>query len=233
MVISPAGCRSASSIAAPTTRSRLSCGVARGGGGASNQTMAAPYQLMYVVHTNGRRTRARGGRVGGGEPGAGTETEGLVAGGGLVALTMALLLRHHGVAVTVVEKRAATSPQPKARRFHLRTMEIFRELGLAGVVRDAARDLAGHDRMAAGRTLAEAGQLPRWAPPAAGTGGGAAGGRGARAPVEVSPELPCLIAQDTLEPVLREAAVAAGAGVRFRTALNAFTPGAAGVSAGL
>ena len=161
------------------------------------------------------------------EPGAGTETEVLVAGGGLVGLTMALLLRHHGVAVTVVEKRAATSPQPKARRFHLRTMEIFRELGLAGVVRDAARDLAGHDRMAAGRTLAEAGQLPRWAPPVAGTG--AAG----RRPVEVSPELPCLIAQDTLEPVLREAAVAAGAGVRFRTELTAFTPDGEGVSADL
>ena len=167
------------------------------------------------------------------EPGAGTETEVLVAGGGLVGLTMALLLRHHGVAVTVVEKRAATSPQPKARRFHLRTMEIFRELGLAGVVRDAARDLAGHDRMAAGRTLAEAGQLPRWAPPAAGTGGGAAGAGVARAPVEVSPELPCLIAQDTLEPVLREAAVAAGPGVRFRTELTAFTPDGEGVSADL
>src|ERR1700761_1988972 len=72
MVISPAGCRSASSTAAPTTRSRLSCGVARGGGGVSNQTMAAPYQLMYVVHVDGRRTRLRGGRGGSGGAGSGT-----------------------------------------------------------------------------------------------------------------------------------------------------------------
>src|ERR1700761_8522192 len=130
------------------------------------------------------------------EPGAGTETEVLVAGGGLVGLTMALLLRHHGVAVTVVEKRTATSPQPKARRFHLRSMEIFRELGLAGLVHEAARGLAGHDHMAAGRTLAEAEQLPLFQPQPA------AGGT----PAEVSPERPSLIAQDTLEPVLRRAA---------------------------
>src|ERR1700722_10227409 len=160
-----------------------------------------------------------------------TEAEVLVVGGGLVGLTTALLLRHHGVEVTLIEKRPGTSPQPKARRFHMRSMEIFRELGLAGLVREAARDLAGHDHMAAGRTLAEARQLPLWVPPGAGAGGapasgtpaGAVGGRGsagaASAPatgaVEVSPELPCLIAQDTLEPLLREAAVSAGATVRF------------------
>lgn len=90
----------------------------------------------------------------------------LVAGGGLVGLTAALVLRHHGVDVTVVEKRTATSPQPKARRFHMRSMEIFRELGLAGLVHEAARELAGHDHMAAGRTLAEAEQLPLFVPPA-------------------------------------------------------------------
>src|ERR1700749_4070648 len=125
---------------------------------------------MYVVHMSGQRTR---------------ESDVLVVGGGLVGLTMALLLRQHGVDVTVVEKRAATSAQPKARRFHLRTMEIFRELGLAGMVREAARDLAGHDRMAAGRPLGGAGQLPLWAPRGAGGGGGTAG-----EPVAGSPELP-------------------------------------------
>ncbi|MCZ1012963.1 FAD-dependent monooxygenase [Streptomyces noursei] len=138
-------------------------------------------------------------------------SEVLVVGGGLVGLTSALVLRHHGVAVTVVEKRSTTSPQPKARRFHMRSMEIFRELGLAGLVHHAARDLAGHDHMAAGRTLAECEQLPLWH--ATGAGG---------AVVDVSPEAPCLIAQDALEPVLRQAAVEAGATVRFDTELVAF-----------
>lgn len=133
-----------------------------------------------------------------------------VVGGGLVGLTAALVLRHHGLTVTLVEQRATTSPQPKARRFHVRTMEIFRELGLADRVRDAARDLAGHDHMAKGHTLADAEQLPLWQP----TGG--------VEHVEVSPELPCLVAQDVLEPVLRAAAVDAGADVRFDTAMTSF-----------
>ncbi|GAA5137139.1 FAD-dependent monooxygenase [Pseudonocardia adelaidensis] len=133
----------------------------------------------------------------------------LIVGGGLVGLTAALVLRHHGLAVTLVERRTATSPQPKARRFHVRSMEVFRELGLAATVHDAARDLADHDRMAVGRTLAEAERLPLRQP------------AGVDAP-EVSPELPCLIAQDVLEPVLRAAARDVGADVRFGTALTGF-----------
>ncbi len=143
----------------------------------------------------------------------------LIAGGGLVGLTAALVLRHHGVPVTLVERRAATSPQPKARRLHMRSMEIFRELGLAAAVHAAARDLAGHDHMAAGRTLAEARQLPLWQP--AGPAGPA---------IEASPERPCLIAQDLLEPVLRAAAEDAGARVRFSTELAGFTQAAGHVS---
>ncbi|HEY3978049.1 MAG TPA: FAD-dependent monooxygenase [Streptosporangiaceae bacterium] len=154
---------------------------------------------------------------------AGTHsTEVLVAGGGLAGLTAALVLRHHGVAVTVAERRRTTSPQPKARRLHVRSMEIFRELGLAGLVRDAARGLAGHDHMAAGRTLAEAEQLPLWLPP------GPAG-----AVSDISPELPCLLAQDALEPLLREAAVAAGATVCFGTELAGFGQDAGAVVAHL
>jgi putative polyketide hydroxylase len=162
------------------------------------------------------------------------EAEVLVVGGGLVGLTTALLLRHHRVEVTLIEKRAGTSPQPKARRFHVRSMEIFRELGLAALVREAARDLAGHDHMAAGRTLAEAAQLPLWTPPGVGAAGGPGGppaGAPAVAPAEVSPERPALIAQDTLEPLLREAAVAAGATVCFGTELTGFTQDGEGVDA--
>jgi 2-polyprenyl-6-methoxyphenol hydroxylase-like FAD-dependent oxidoreductase len=131
-----------------------------------------------------------------------------------------LLLRHHGVDVTLVEKRTTTSAQPKARRFHLRAMEVFRELGLAATVHEAAKDLAGHDHMAAGRTLAEAEQLPLWIPT----------GPAGEVP-ELSPELPSLISQDLLEPVLRAAAVDAGATVRFGTELTGFTQDGDGVTA--
>jgi putative polyketide hydroxylase len=147
-----------------------------------------------------------------------TENDVLVVGGGLIGLTTALLLRHHGVAVTLLEQHAGTSPQPKARRFHVRSMEIFRELGLADRVHQAAAGLADHQRMAVGRTLTGAEQLPAWPPPPA---GGSSGGPGEHL-LDISPEPPCLLAQDTLEPLLREAAVEAGADVRFQTRLVSF-----------
>jgi putative polyketide hydroxylase len=137
-----------------------------------------------------------------------TQAEVLIVGGGLVGLTAALLLRAHDVTTTLVEKRSSTSPQPKARRLHMRSMEIFRQLGLAGLVHDAARDLAGHDHMAVGDTLAEARQLPLWQ-----------AGRPGEPVVEPSPELPCLLSQDLLEPLLRKAALDAGVDVRFDTEL--------------
>ncbi|MGW5641927.1 FAD-dependent oxidoreductase [Saccharopolyspora sp. NPDC003752] len=150
-----------------------------------------------------------------------TQTQVLIVGGGLVGLTTALVLRHHGVDVTLVEKRATTSPQPKARRFHVRSLEIFRELGLAEIVHEAARGLADHDCMAIGRTLAEAEQLPPWRPSGAGES------------MDVSPEPPCLVAQNVLEPVLRRAAEDAGADIRFSTALASFEQDADGVVAEL
>ena len=104
----------------------------------------------------------------------------------------------------------------------MRSMEIFRQLGLADLVHDAARDLAGHDHMAVGNTLAEARQLPLWQ----------ASGPGEPA-VEPSPELPCLLSQDLLEPLLRTAAVDAGVDVRFDTELMSVDQSHDGVDAQL
>ena len=64
--------------------------------------------------------------------------DGVVVGAGPTGLTTALLLAHHGVACTVLERRTAPSRTPRARAVTLRTMEVLRGLGLADEVTAAA-----------------------------------------------------------------------------------------------
>jgi putative polyketide hydroxylase len=145
-------------------------------------------------------------------------TQIIVVGGGLVGLSTAIALRAHGVDVHVLERHPGTSAQPKARRFNFRTMEVFRSLGIAGTVAEAARDLADYQGMRAGRTLVEADALP--APPHIDF----------RQLASISPEQSCLVAQDALEPVLRDVAVDRGARIDFGTRVVDLEHGADGVT---
>jgi len=145
----------------------------------------------------------------------------LIVGGGLTGLTAALFLRHHGVPVVLVERRDTTSPQPKARRINIRTMELFRQIGIEAGVLDAARGLAAYQQMAAGPSLAQAEQLPFTLP------GGLPDWNA------ISPSAACLCAQDLLEPVLREFAEARGCIVRFGVDCVDFDSDAAGITATL
>ena len=88
------------------------------------------------------------------------ETPVLVIGGGLAGLSASLFLSHHGVESILVERHGGTSPQPKARRINMRTMETFRQIGIEGEVNEAAAALADFQGMAAGPTLAQAQPLP-------------------------------------------------------------------------
>jgi hypothetical protein len=65
-------------------------------------------------------------------------TEVLIVGGGPVGLTLAMDLARRGICATLAETRAAGEP-PSVRCNHVsaRTMEIFRQLGVADAVRDA------------------------------------------------------------------------------------------------
>jgi 2-polyprenyl-6-methoxyphenol hydroxylase-like FAD-dependent oxidoreductase len=129
----------------------------------------------------------------------------VVVGGGLVGLSASLFLSWHGVESVLFERHAGTSPQPKARRINLRTMELFRQVGVEEAVIEAAAALADFQSMAAGPTLAQAQLLPFSMP------GGVPDWE------EISPSLSCLCAQDALEPVLRGLAVERGGEVRFGT----------------
>jgi 3-(3-hydroxy-phenyl)propionate hydroxylase len=53
----------------------------------------------------------------------------LVIGAGPVGLTLAAELKRHGVAVRIVEKRAAPQPHPNAAIVHVRTLEILSAMG--------------------------------------------------------------------------------------------------------
>ena len=66
------------------------------------------------------------------------ETEVLVVGGGPVGLSTALHLAAQGVACVLVERHPTTARHPKASYFNVRTMEILRQLGIAGEVYDTA-----------------------------------------------------------------------------------------------
>ncbi len=66
------------------------------------------------------------------------ETDVLIVGGSLVGLTTSLLLSRYGVRNTVVEKHRGTAIHPRAASFHQRTMEVFRHAGVQQIVEEAA-----------------------------------------------------------------------------------------------
>ncbi|MBF6174567.1 FAD-dependent monooxygenase [Nocardia blacklockiae] len=145
----------------------------------------------------------------------------LIVGGGLVGLSAALFLQRHGVAAVLVERRATTSPQPKARRINIRTMELFRQTGLADAVLAAAADLAAYQAMAAGPTLARAQTLPFTLP------------GGIPQWDSITPAAACLCAQDALEPTLRRVGLERGCALRFGVECTDFAEDADGVEATL
>jgi 2-polyprenyl-6-methoxyphenol hydroxylase-like FAD-dependent oxidoreductase len=61
----------------------------------------------------------------------------LIAGGGPVGLSTALLLARLGVRSTLVERRQTTSSLPKARLVNTRSMEVFRQCGIESAIRTA------------------------------------------------------------------------------------------------
>jgi 2-polyprenyl-6-methoxyphenol hydroxylase-like FAD-dependent oxidoreductase len=66
------------------------------------------------------------------------KTKVLVVGGGPVGLSLAIELGLRGVAVTVVEQRARTGAQPRAKTTNVRSMTHMRRWGIADALRTAA-----------------------------------------------------------------------------------------------
>ena len=152
------------------------------------------------------------------------ETGVLVVGGGPTGLTAARLLAGYGVPVVLAERHPGTAIHPRARGLNVRTMEVFRTLGLEEVVRRAGAALAASRYVLVVETLAGP-ELRRVPDPDLLP----LGERLDR----FTPCDWCQCAQDELEPILAQAARAAGADLRFGIELEAFTQEAEGVTARL
>src|SRR5215475_1396804 len=125
----------------------------------------------------------------------------LIAGGGLVGLSAAAFLASHGIRSLTIERLATSSPLPRAAFFHMRTLEMFRYLGIEDAVRSqSAQEFVPEGAIIAMETLA------------------------GRKLADIIPNLnegvdalsPCrrlFLNQPTLEPILRGCARAGGASI--------------------
>ncbi|GAB2736377.1 FAD-dependent monooxygenase [Kitasatospora kifunensis] len=135
-------------------------------------------------------------------PVADAEADVLIVGGGPVGLTARALLGRWGVRALLVEKHRKLSPFPRSRLVNVRSMEIFRQLGLAAkITADAFAPEYGRVRFRdtlCDRDFAAAAMV------------------GVNAPVPESPVIGVVTSQDRLEPTLL---AAADAHVRFAVEL--------------
>lgn len=142
------------------------------------------------------------------------EVEVLIVGGGPVGLTARALLERWGVRAMLVEKHAELSPFPRSRLVNVRSLEIFRQLGLAAEITDGAfAPKFGRIRFRdtlLDRDFATAAMV------------------GVNAPIPESPVIGVATSQDRLEPIL---IAAAGAPLRFGVELTELTEEAESVVA--
>jgi len=125
----------------------------------------------------------------------------LIAGGGLVGLSAATFLAHQGIRSIAIERLRESSPLPRAAFFHMRTLEMFRSIGIESRVRErSALDFVPEGAIIAmdclaGRKLADI-----------------IGNLNERVGA-VSPCRRLFLNQPSLEPILRDRAREAGAAI--------------------
>lgn len=157
------------------------------------------------------------------------ETQVLIVGAGPVGLTVAMSLAQRGVAVTVVETRAAGEPpNVKCNHVSARSMEIFRRLGVAAAVRGAGLP-PDYPHSVSYRTTTTGPELARIEIPSRSRRFTRTDGPDGNWP---TPEPPHRINQIYLEPILfAHAAATPGVTILNRTELTGFAQDTQGVTA--
>lgn len=147
-----------------------------------------------------------------------SQTSVLIVGGGYAGLAAAVFLSVHGVPCILADRHPAVSVQGRARGINQRTMELYRPLGLEPALLEAARPFAGDAGVARCQTLAGDWEwlFDPEPDPAAGL---------------ASPAAFCLADQNTVEPLLRDAARQRGADLRLDTEVTDVSIDDGGVTA--
>ncbi|TSC21640.1 FAD-dependent monooxygenase [Corallococcus sp. Z5C101001] len=131
----------------------------------------------------------------------------LVVGGGLVGLSASLFLAWRGIPTVLVERHPGSSPHPRAIGYTPRTLELLRAVGVAGRVPPIPPGF----RLRRARVESLAGKWfeeSPWTPENA-----------RKSTLEYSPCTGAAVAQDRLEPLLRDRALELGADIRLETEL--------------
>jgi 2-polyprenyl-6-methoxyphenol hydroxylase-like FAD-dependent oxidoreductase len=150
-----------------------------------------------------------------------TETSVLVAGGSLVGLSAGLFLAARGVPNIVVEPHLGSHPHPRAIGYTPRTLELFHTVGIANRIPEAPPGFR-LTRVKAD-SLAGTWQAPtEWTPAEKVTADAD--------PARFSPYRGAAIAQDKLEPILRDRARELGARLELGAEVVAFAQDATGVT---
>lgn len=153
----------------------------------------------------------------------------LIIGGSLVGLSTALFLGQQGVPTVVVERHLGSSLHPRAIGYTARTLELFRAVGLAEAIPQAPATFRLR-RVKVESLVGKWHEETPWTPELA------KAMAAKQPPVSITDYSPCTgasIAQDKLEPLLRERAQALGADIRLGTELVSFAQDAAGITAHL
>lgn len=148
----------------------------------------------------------------------------LVVGGGLVGLSAAVFLAWRKVPTVLVERHPGSSPHPRAIGYTPRTLEIFRAVGLGARIPQVPPGFS----LRRARIQSLAGpwfEETPWTPETE---------EAQAAPArELSPCRGAALAQDRLEPLLRDRAIELGADIRLETELLGFVQDAEGVTTSL
>ncbi|HVW70136.1 MAG TPA: FAD-dependent monooxygenase [Steroidobacteraceae bacterium] len=132
----------------------------------------------------------------------------LIAGGGMVGLSAAAFLAQRGIPSLTIEKLPQSSLLPRAAFFHMRTLEMFRSLGIEAAVREgSAKDFVPEGSIVAVESIA--GRKLADIMPSLNEGVAA-----------LSPCRRLYLNQPTLEPILRERARQAGATILQGTGIE-------------